>query len=59
MMAFNERLFEINHKILLNNYCDSLLKVYEHGQFYFKYFNHYMAPQCSSLVELKLFEDQC
>ncbi len=50
-LGFNSRYNEFNRKLVFDEYFNVVEKVYEHGQFYFKYFNWYMTPIAVTLEE--------
>ena len=50
-LGFNSRYIEFNRKLVFDEYFKVVEKVYEHGQFYFKYFNWYMTPTALTLEE--------
>ena len=54
--GFNSRYIEFNRKLVFNEYFNVVEKVYEHGQFYFKYFDWYMTPIALTLEECEELE---
>ncbi len=55
-IGFNSRYIEFNRKYVLNQYFNIIEKIYDHGQFYFKYFNWYMTPTAINLEELEFLQ---
>merc|ERR1712196_676706 len=52
-LGFNNRFREFNRKLVLEKYFDIVEQVYEHGEFYFKYFNYYMLPKTNRVEEVE------